>query len=214
MKERKRVLTILGGIINVLIGIFTIFVSGYFLIMAIQETDPWLILATFGMLIIFAFVFFIVGLGLAIALISIGGIEIRLGARKNLEYSARKGMVAGFCIFEGIVIVLFSILSALAVSIEPLAVSGMLIAVGIGISFIFKIIDLIVFNSYVKKGKIILNPKTSLDAKANINLENLNKLDLKVDKKNKKEEKKEEIDLDALKKITAPKKNSVKKSKK
>lgn len=189
MKERKRILTIFGGIITVLVGIFILIISGYVLVESIAGTDPLGILATFGLIIILQIVLFIVALGLSVALITIGAFEIRLGIYKNLEYSERTGLLIAYSIFEGILIVLFVTIAVILAEFEALSGSSFIVAVGLGVGFILKIIDHIIFKVYVKKGKIVLvqNPVVANPAQLNINLQKLNNINLSNDKKNKKQ---------------------------
>lgn len=180
MKERKRILTILGGVLNILVGVFALILFGMLIVASLGISGTSTGWETLGLLFILPIliILIIVALGFAIAMVVVGAMQIRLGLYKNIEYSARTGTVIGFSIFEGVLV--FILFISTMIFVQAMEIRAILITATIMIlvSFILKIIDLIIFNSYVKKGKIILNKNTDIDVskKANVNLENLNKI--------------------------------------
>lgn len=175
MKDKPKIFTIMSGIITILLGVFTCILSVFVLLAAVTGSDPWLMLATLGMLIILQIILFIIALGIGIAVIVIGAFEIKLGTLNNYEYSLRKGSVVGYCIFNGILIFLGIISIFLTSASSSLVIISSILTGVFLLCFIFKILDYSLFKRKVNKGLIsIERPKSNF---SNVDLSSLVKKD-------------------------------------
>jgi hypothetical protein len=176
MKDKPKILTIFSGIITILLGIFFCVLSVFVLLSAITGTDPWLMLASLGMLIILQIILFIMALGIGIAIIAIGSLEIRLGTLNNYEYSLKKGSVIGYCIFNGILIFLGLIGIFLTTASTPFVIISSVLTGVFLLCFVFKIIDYKLFKRKIDKGLISIEKPASANF-ANVDLSSLVKKD-------------------------------------
>ncbi len=184
MKDRAKILTIISGIITVLLGIFTCVISVFVLLGAVSESDPLMMLATLGMLLVLQILLFIFALGVGIFIITMGALQIKLGSLSNYEYSLRKGSVIGFSCFDAIILIIVSIICAIFPTSGVFASCGAIGGVLL-LCFTFKILDYALFKKKTNKGLIsIEKPKPAIDfSNLNLNkkdhqkeLEKLNKL--------------------------------------
>lgn len=173
MKDKPKIFTILAGVGTILLGIFTCVISIFILVGVVSGTDPLLMLATFGLLLIFQIILFFLALGVGITIIVIGSLQVRLGTLLNYEYSKSFSAVVGYSVFDSILIIL-SLVGIFAGSGPVLAASAVIGSVSL-ISLIFKIIDYKIFKKKVNKGLIsVEKPETKVDL-SKLNLTSLTK---------------------------------------
>ena len=153
MKSKPKILTLVSGILKVLLGIFIGVVGTYIILFSIDQYDPLLLVVTFGLLIIFQIILFLIVLGIGIGVLASGASEIRLGLRSDYEFSLRKGQSIGNVIWDFIVLIGGIVFIAFASSDLSLAIGILIISI-LSICIIFKIVDLILFRKRANKGLV------------------------------------------------------------
>lgn len=174
MKDKPKILTILAGVGTILLGIFTCVVSVFILVDLVSGSNPWLMLATFGMLLVFQIILFLFALGIGITIIVIGSLEVRFGTLSNYEYSRGLSSLVGYSVFDAILIIL-SIVGIIFTAGSSFTIPFIILVAMSAISFIFKMIDYGIFKKKINKGLISVEKSQAKIDLSKLNLSSLNK---------------------------------------
>lgn len=164
---KVKVLTLIAGIMQILIGIPIIIGAVALTIYLITTTDPVVLLASLFMIAILYVILGLLILSVGIVWIVFGITIIRCASVDNHDYARRKGLLITTMVFD-FIFALGSVVAGFAIAEPAVSIILYVFAALNVLSFLFKVIDISKFNRAVKAGRINLKQSTTKIVTANM----------------------------------------------
>ncbi len=154
MKKQIKPLTLISGIATLLCGIILAGFSFIFFFSSVSEQSPETVLFSLGLSVLIVGFLALIIFGFAVSFISCGIIQILLATKSNKEFLSKQGTIITFLVFDGILIIIESLLVVGSLSTS----SGVYIALSLLflqiVSFVLKLVDICIFKHRISSGKI------------------------------------------------------------